>query len=794
IAPFPSLGQQQNAVDSVNSVTTAANALLNRFLGFETTYQNFMDSTYKLLASCSDIGEVPGKTGRYDGDKIFVNQWHPSQQGGSGFFLWISTIDKSSHDGGYIISPTVPYSTPEQFVSGSGETDPGGAGCWVRIVESSLTPEMFGCVGDYNLETETGFDNSIPLQAAFSSMSKNKIELKGTGGNYYCSVPPKALGWASVDMMSCQIILEDGDNWGVEFESEHYELGPWTGHGQDSALGIVMQYIEVPDPSLYERGMVIMVRDPNAIYTLFSPNAHRAELFMVADVKDGKVYLNAPFTDEMTSGNVRHLPNNKCKIALDVRGRDPVKANPVRRAGICLKGYVNPDCDVYVHHDASRGFMPISCYGGQYKVAGFMLADYASIGHYGYAASPYGACKGGDYHIVADKCRHAYTDGIYSIVNFEITDGCCVGNTVTGTAISCTSAAWDTHPFSDRTLFNDCQTLGTHQDQIQNISGTNYAYQLRGTNAAIIGGLAETDRLLTYIVPANRIRRSIDTIEGVRRSETHENLNFDIQVWGAQEFTQQNNYAEYHELHINNIRLRKTDHRVADIDYVYHDNCIIDAGDRNVFQTDAVASPGTIQRYRNCRFVSGANYRIYTSTVYLDNCKIDKPPGVVSGHSWSIRGSDTTIYANNVGYIGDDAYGGALWEFGASDLTLAEQPTNCKLFLSHPWGVRRTYNQPLKMVQNYADPNDPTYLQIIYMDERTEYRSAFDMQDGHGYGERHFVAELGFSPEWDGFKWVCNGYRCIGPNSYKPAGVWPGFKFADTDSNAVITFNGSAWV
>lgn len=49
IAPFPSLGQHQNAVDAVNSVTAAANVLLGRFSGLESEYQNYIQSRFNEL-------------------------------------------------------------------------------------------------------------------------------------------------------------------------------------------------------------------------------------------------------------------------------------------------------------------------------------------------------------------------------------------------------------------------------------------------------------------------------------------------------------------------------------------------------------------------------------------------------------------------------------------------------------------------------------------------------------------------------------------------------------------------
>lgn len=60
-------------------------------------------------------------------------------------------LAKSHNNGGDIISPTVPFSGLQTdiaaFLAGTGETDPGGTGCWVCKVDR-LDPWMFGAIGD----------------------------------------------------------------------------------------------------------------------------------------------------------------------------------------------------------------------------------------------------------------------------------------------------------------------------------------------------------------------------------------------------------------------------------------------------------------------------------------------------------------------------------------------------------------------------------------------------------------------------------------------------------------------
>lgn len=71
---------------------------------------------------------------------------------GGGNFVYDPTIAKSQHNGGYIISPTVPItslvaSTPA-FLAGTGETDPSGFGCLVRVTTGDIWAEYFGLFED----------------------------------------------------------------------------------------------------------------------------------------------------------------------------------------------------------------------------------------------------------------------------------------------------------------------------------------------------------------------------------------------------------------------------------------------------------------------------------------------------------------------------------------------------------------------------------------------------------------------------------------------------------------------
>lgn len=95
--------------------------------------------------------------GSYRDDAIYsVAAWHTmavvAKLRGGGQFKYLASVPKASHNGGTIISPTVPItsdpaSTPN-FLAGVGETDPSGSGCLVRLATGDIWAEWFGLLDD----------------------------------------------------------------------------------------------------------------------------------------------------------------------------------------------------------------------------------------------------------------------------------------------------------------------------------------------------------------------------------------------------------------------------------------------------------------------------------------------------------------------------------------------------------------------------------------------------------------------------------------------------------------------
>ncbi|MBP1991547.1 hypothetical protein [Paenibacillus eucommiae] len=96
-----------------------------------------------------------------------VKSYYDSANAGGGDFFYKADEPKSSHNGGDIISSTVPWtgeaSTLADFLIGAGETNPSGNGCYIRKA-CTLTPYMFGCLN--------GVDRTAGLQA-FAARASN---------------------------------------------------------------------------------------------------------------------------------------------------------------------------------------------------------------------------------------------------------------------------------------------------------------------------------------------------------------------------------------------------------------------------------------------------------------------------------------------------------------------------------------------------------------------------------------------------------------------------------------------
>lgn len=118
-----------------------------------------------------------------DGQKFDVTGFYLNTKVGGGLFIWDSSCDKSTHNGGTVISPEALTAWDglqpnlSQLLSWTGT----GNGCWVRINYSSIDAEFFGVTQSAN--------NGVAIRHAAKWLSENgggelKFKAKTYGFDY----------------------------------------------------------------------------------------------------------------------------------------------------------------------------------------------------------------------------------------------------------------------------------------------------------------------------------------------------------------------------------------------------------------------------------------------------------------------------------------------------------------------------------------------------------------------------------------------------------------------------------
>lgn len=113
--------------------------------------------------------------------------WYAGLNKGGLSFSWSPTTPKSRHNGGTVISPTVPYGEGDSlssFLSGSGETDPTGSGCWIAdIFGIKYSVLNFGAKGDGVAGSGTsGINDGFAINKALLSAEAQGIGRVHLGG------------------------------------------------------------------------------------------------------------------------------------------------------------------------------------------------------------------------------------------------------------------------------------------------------------------------------------------------------------------------------------------------------------------------------------------------------------------------------------------------------------------------------------------------------------------------------------------------------------------------------------
>jgi hypothetical protein len=79
--------------------------------------------------------------------------------GGGGTLFWSATTPKNKHNGGTVFSPTVPFgSSLPDYLSGTGETDTGGSGCFVKLHSQKMYLTEWGGTSTDNTTWDDALD------------------------------------------------------------------------------------------------------------------------------------------------------------------------------------------------------------------------------------------------------------------------------------------------------------------------------------------------------------------------------------------------------------------------------------------------------------------------------------------------------------------------------------------------------------------------------------------------------------------------------------------------------------
>ncbi len=149
------------------------------------SFSRYTDRAY------SDVSELISSPSVNDEGLFKVTSWNSgwaaqvNKPRGGGNFVFRGNIPKSDHNGGTVISPTVPFNGRDDFINGIGESDPSGSGCFVRLFES-MSVDFFGVLGDFNPSLPST-DDTVPIGKAWAEAQKIGVDCYLEDGKYSAS-------------------------------------------------------------------------------------------------------------------------------------------------------------------------------------------------------------------------------------------------------------------------------------------------------------------------------------------------------------------------------------------------------------------------------------------------------------------------------------------------------------------------------------------------------------------------------------------------------------------------------
>lgn len=223
----------------------------------------------------------------------------------------------------------------------------------------------------------------------------------------------------------------------------------------------------------------------------FNSNIRRAQLVKINAISGTTIYLAGNVKDTFSTNIVLEKLSD---AVVDIDGPefvydgDPLSvSSKTRAAALTLIGCVSPDVKAVFHDDVSDGLRMFSCWEPDIDARCYDLRNNVANSIYGYGVAAYGSCFGGQVRVIADNCRHAYTDGVWLSSTLPIRDGRCLDMRIyNSVATNCTYASFDTHAGSVNTRFVNCGAIFNITNDDQPSRNNSYAFQDRALNTKFI--------------------------------------------------------------------------------------------------------------------------------------------------------------------------------------------------------------------------------------------------------------------------------------------------------------------
>jgi hypothetical protein len=255
------------------------------------------------------------------------------------------------------------------------------------------------------------------------------------------------------------------------------------------AFDVPVTRLTVRDPTGFARDDVVQIRSDDALPT--EATTHCAELASILDVQGASIWLSQMLQDSyLTAPVLQKLPRRRLRLLQGVRFRcsEDIERRGPRRApaALIIEGACEPDIDVEVADAPSRGVFALSCWRGAFRVRARNLQDDTADEAYGYGVSLAAASRYNHVEVQAERCRHAFTTNVYPPQR-PAWFGAPRDNWVTGEAVGCSSAAFDTHPGAFDIHFERLKVAAISADSHGPGPGQRLAFQDRGVRTTLDG-------------------------------------------------------------------------------------------------------------------------------------------------------------------------------------------------------------------------------------------------------------------------------------------------------------------